>query len=328
VADAASSPASEEAALRARAEAWVKERTADAGAAAASGPEPAASSPALAAASPASDAASAAAPTALAASAAASTALAAASPASNAASDAASGPGRSILPARGPSAEPFDWPASTRVTYNLSGNYRGEMTGSAQVEWIRVGQKYEVHLDFLVGPDFAPIIRRRMTSTGELTADGLTPTRYDEETDVAFQKRRRVTLRFEGGDIWLANGDRHERWRGVQDTASQFVQLTYLFTVQPDLLKVGNTIEVPLALARSVNRWLYDVIDEQVLQTPFGPLPAVHLRPRRAIAKPGDLTAEIWFSPQLRYLPVRIRVEQDPQTWADLVIARKPDLAR
>ena len=40
-----------------------------------------------------------------------------------------------------------------------------------------------------------------------------------------------------------------------------------------------------------------------------------------------DLTAEIWFAPQLRYLPVRIRVEQDPQTFVDLVIARKPELA-
>ncbi len=34
---------------------------------------------------------------------------------------------------------PFAWPASTRVTYVLTGNYRGEVSGQAQVEWIRVG---------------------------------------------------------------------------------------------------------------------------------------------------------------------------------------------
>jgi hypothetical protein len=233
-----------------------------------------------------------------------------------------------ILPARGVAeAKPFDWPASTRVSYQLTGYYRGDVTGSAQVEWIRVGTRYQVNLDFIVGPDFAPIIRRQMTSQGELTVDGLTPTRYDEETQVAFRDRRRVTLRFEGDDIWLANGERRERWRGVQDTASQFVQLTYLFTLQPERLQVGRSVEIPLALARSVNRWTYDVLDETELQTPFGPLPAVHLRPRRNVAKPGDLTAEIWYSPRLRYLPVRIRVEQDPQTYVDLVIARKPDLA-
>jgi hypothetical protein len=309
VADAASAAAEEEA-LRARAEAWVKERTADAASAAASVPS-AAASQALAAATAAS------------ASTAASGAVAAASAAS-----AADVP-RGIEPARGvaTNAEPFDWPASTRVTYNLSGNYRGEVTGSAQVEWIRVGLKYEVHLDFIVGPEFAPIIHRKMTSSGDLGPDGLTPVRYDEETDVAFQNRRRVTLRFEDTEIVLANGERKERWRGVQDTASQFVQLTYLFTLHPELLRPGNSVEVPLALARSVSRWHYDVIGEMELQTPFGAISAVHLKPRRDVVKPGDLTAEIWFSPQLRYLPVRIRVEQDPQTWVDLVIARKPDLA-
>ena len=43
--------------------------------------------------------------------------------------------------------------------------------------------------------------------------------------------------------------------------------------------------------------------------------------------KSGDLVAEIWFAPALRYLPVRIRIEQDPQTFIDLVIARRPELA-
>jgi hypothetical protein len=233
-----------------------------------------------------------------------------------------------IVPARGPAdLPPFDWPASTRVSYLLTGYYRGDVTGSAQVEWIRVGLHYQVNLDFIVGPEFAPIIHRRMTSEGDLTADGLTPARYDEETQVAFHDRRRVTLRFEGADVVLANGERHERWRGVQDTASQFVQLTYLFTLHPELLQTGRSVHVPLALARSVSRWTYDVLEQSELQTSFGPLPAVHLKPRRDVVRPGDLIAEIWFSPQLRYLPVRIRVEQDAQTYVDLVIARKPDLA-
>jgi len=233
-----------------------------------------------------------------------------------------------VVPARGVAdVRPFDWPASTRVSYVLTGYYRGDVTGSAQVEWIRVGLRYQVNLDFIVGPDFASLIHLRMTSEGDLTADGLVPVRYDEETEVAFRDRRHVALRFEGDDVVLANGERRGGPRGVQDTASQFVQLTYLFTLHPELLEVGRSVQVPLALARSVSRWTYDVLDESVLQTPFGPLPAVHLRPRRDVVKPGDLTAEIWFSPQLRYLPVRIRVEQDPQTYVDLVIARKPELA-
>ena len=237
------------------------------------------------------------------------------------------GAGPSVAAASAPSGEPFDWPASTRVSYQLTGNYRGDVTGNAQVEWIRVGTRYQVNLDLLVGPEFAPIIARRMSSEGDLTADGLTPSRYDEDTQVMFRERRRVSILFEPDGVVLANGERRERWRGVQDTASQFVQLTYLFTMHPELLKVGGTVEVPLALARSMDRWIYDVLEEAVIQAPFGPLQTFHLKPRRAVPRPGELSAEIWFSPQLRYLPVRIRIVQDPQTYLDLVIARKPELA-
>ena len=45
----------------------------------------------------------------------------------------------------------FDWPPSTRLTYLMNGNYRGEVQGSATVEWIRVGLRYQVHLEAIVG---------------------------------------------------------------------------------------------------------------------------------------------------------------------------------
>ena len=229
--------------------------------------------------------------------------------------------------ASGASGPAFEWPASTRVSYGLTGNVRGEVTGDAQVQWVRAGTRYQVHLDLTVGPAFAPVITRRMSSDGELTEDGLSPRRYDEDTKVAFRERRRLTMHFEPDAVVLANGERHERLPGVQDTASQFVHLSHLFSTRPERLRVGNTIEVPLALPRKIDRWIYDVLAEETLQTPFGPLPTFHLKPRRVVQKGGDLVAEIWFAPQLRYLPVRIRIQQDPQTFIDLMIARRPELA-
>lgn len=236
-------------------------------------------------------------------------------------------PASASAPASGAARERFDWPNSTRVNYVLTGNVRGEVAGDAQVQWIRAGTRYQVHLDLNIGPSFAPVMTRRMSSDGELTEAGLSPRRYDEDTTVVLRARRRLTMHFEPDAIVLANGERHERWPGVQDTASQFVQLTYLFTTQPELLRVGGTVEMPLALPRKVDRWIYDVLGEEVLYTPFGALPTFHLKPRRAVQKGGDLVAEIWFSPQLRYLPVRIRIQQDADTFIDLMIARRPELA-
>jgi hypothetical protein len=233
-----------------------------------------------------------------------------------------------VAPDAAASAPPaFEWPGSTRLSYKLSGNVRGEVHGDAQVEWVRQGSRYQVHLDVTVGLPIAPLITRRMSSDGELTSEGLMPRRYDEDTKVMFRDRRRVTLLFEPDVVVLPDGQRRERWPGMQDTASQFVQLSWLFTMKPELLRTGGSVEVPLALPRSVDRWVYDVLEEEPVATLFGAVPAFHLKPRRVSRPGGELVAEVWFAPQLRYLPARIRIQQDPETFIDLVLARRPELA-
>jgi hypothetical protein len=224
------------------------------------------------------------------------------------------------------SAPQFDWPPSTRLTYGLIGYYRGDVQGSATVEWIRVGTRYQVHLEAIVGPTFAPLLVRRASSEGELGDNGLTPRRFEGEQRVAFRNRR-WAIAFEPERVRLPDGREVPTALGVQDEASLFVQLTWLFTTQPQLLQVGRTVEVPLALPRRVEPWQYDVVGAETLQMPFAQVPAMHVKPRR-IAKPGgDLTAEIWFAPGLQYLPVRILIHQDAQTYIDLTLQRAPQQA-
>lgn len=224
-------------------------------------------------------------------------------------------------------AEAFEWPGSTRLSYVLTGNVRGEVHGSAQVEWVRVGTRYQVHLDVTVGLPIAPLLTRRMTSDGELGPEGLVPQRYDEDTKVAFRDRRRVTMRFEPDAVVMGDGRRLPRPAGVQDTASQFVQLAWFFTLHPERLRAGGQVEIPLALPRSLDRWVFDVLQEETLYLPFGSAQAFHVKPRRVSRPGGELIAEMWFAPQLRYLPARIRIQQDEQTFIDLQLSRKPELA-
>jgi hypothetical protein len=221
---------------------------------------------------------------------------------------------------------PFEWPPSTRLTYVLNGYYRGDVQGSASVEWIRVGTRYQVHMEAIVGPTFAPLLVRRVSSEGDLGDSGLTPRRFEGEQRVAFRSRR-WAMTFEPERVRLPEGRDVPSVPGVQDEASLFVQLTWLFTTQPQLLQVGRTIEMPLALPRRVEPWQYDVVGEEMLQMPFAQVSAMHVKPRR-IAKPGgDLTAEIWFAPGLQYLPVRILIHQDAQTYIDLTLLRAPQQA-
>jgi hypothetical protein len=217
----------------------------------------------------------------------------------------------------------FEWPPSTRLSYTLTGDYQGPVQGQAQVEWRRQGQRYQVHLALSIGPFFAPLASRSITSEGEITTAGLRPRRYDEETRIALMQPRRLTIWLDDQQVRLPRGTAWPRPLGVQDSASQFVQMTWLFTTQPQWLQAGRSIELPLALPRRVDTWTYDVLGTEVLDTPAGSVQAVHVKPRREPGG-GDLTAEFWVAPSLQNLPVRILIRQNAQTHVDLLIERWP----
>ena len=254
-------------------------------------------------------------------------------PAASAPAEPASAPPSEPSPATVAAADPaasapaaFEWPGSTRLSYVLTGNFRGHVDGEAQVEWIRDGNRYQVNVDVVIGLSFAPTASRRLSSEGQLTADGLYPTRYDQLTHVMLRDDQRVAMQLLPDAVVLANGQRRIRWPGVQDTASQFVQLTWLFTTQPQKLRTGESVEIPLALPFRVEPWTYDVLEEETLYTSFGEVQAFRVKPRRQ-PRGGDLIPEMWIAPSMRYLPLRIRIHQDADTWVDLMIRRKPELA-
>jgi hypothetical protein len=244
----------------------------------------------------------------------------AAAPDISTAATSAAAPGSSPNPA-------LEWPPSTRLSYSINGDYRGPVQGQARVEWLRSGNRYQVFMDLSIGPSFAPLVTRRVSSEGEITAAGLAPRRYSEETKAVLRDARRFSVVFDESRVRLANGTEVPRPSGVQDSASQFVQLTWLFTNQPELLQPGRTIEVPLALPRSVQPWVYEVLGVETLYTPAGPVEAVHVKPQREAKPGGDLTAELWVAPSLQYLPVRMLIRQDAQTYMDLLIERLPQQA-
>jgi hypothetical protein len=222
---------------------------------------------------------------------------------------------------------PFDWPPSTRISYALNGWWRGPVEGQAQVEWLRRDQRYQVRFEVTIGPPFAPLARRSFISEGEIGEQGLVPQRYEQVTTQVFGNPKREAIQFDEQTVRLANGNTVARPPGVQDTASQFVQLTYLFTTQAGLLTPGRTLEMPLALPRSLEPWTYDIIGRETLHTNFGAVETLHVKPRRE-PRPGVvMTVELWIAPSLQNLPIRSLVRADAETWADLMITQPPQQA-
>ena len=206
------------------------------------------------------------------------------------------------------------WPADTRVSYQLKGHYRGRIYGSARVQWQREQSRYQVRLDLRM----ALVLGVSMISQGEVGAAGLSPGVYEEQFPWGL---RRVA--FEGGLVRFHNGTQLPQPPALQDTVSQFVELSHRFSSGREVLQTGSPISVWLARPQGMALWTYDVVEEEMLQTPeLGLVPAFHLRPRPIANPTGVISAEIWFAPSLQYLPVRVRIALGDGDFVDLLVER------
>jgi hypothetical protein len=205
-----------------------------------------------------------------------------------------------------------DWPTDTRLSYVLSGEWRGPLFGDARVQWQRDGDKYQVRLDVRIQVFGTQVF----TSQGEVTPQGLVPRAYEE-----MRPGKRRAAQFGDEVLMLENGRTAKRPPGVQDTASQFVELTHRFATGKEVLEVGRTVSVWLARPGAVDLWTYDIVARETLRTPrLGDVEAFHLKPRPIANPRGNITAEMWFAPTLQYLPVRIRVSMGNEAYLDLLV--------
>jgi Protein of unknown function (DUF3108) len=223
------------------------------------------------------------------------------------------------LPASAPSAAtspgPNDlWPADTRLSYRLTGYFRGELHGDARVQWQRSGARYQVRIE----ADISVLASLTMTSQGVVSDQGLVPDTYEEVV-----RGRRRGAQLDDTQVTLQNGTKLARPAGVQDTASQFVELAHQFASGRTALAPGRQVQFWMARPGAVDLWTYDMLEEVTLHTPsLGAVRAVHLKPRPIANPRGNIVAEMWFAPSLQYLPVRIRIQVGEGNYVDLLVDR------
>ena len=206
------------------------------------------------------------------------------------------------------------WPTDTRLTYEVTGEYRDRVYGDAHVQWQREGNRYQVRLDVTIR--IVVPITQTLTSQGEVTPAGLLPRAYEELRTGG--KRR--TTQF-GDEVVITEKGTLPRPPGVQDTASQFVELSQRFATGKEVLAVGRTVKFWLARPGGMDEWTYDVAERVTLRLPrLGEVETFHLKPRPIANPRGNITAEMWFAPSLQYLPAKIKVIMGTEAWLDLVV--------
>lgn len=218
----------------------------------------------------------------------------------------------------------FEWPKATRVTYKVEGYVRGPIYGNALVEWVRQDMRYQVHVDAILGPSFAPIGSRRWTSEGVISDRGLVPQRFESVDKLLIKSAKPKIVIFEDNDVVMPDGQRLAKLPGVQDAASHYIQLAYQFILNPGLIKVGGTIELPVAHTRRQEAVTYDIEAQETLDTPLGKVETFKLKPRKLQGQKPDELAEIWVAPGLQYLPIRMLVRQGDKNYLDMQMDKAP----
>jgi hypothetical protein len=157
-------------------------------------------------------------------------------------------------------------------------------------------------------------------STGRLGPDGLEPLRYAEQRG----KRAERAVEFDpaahrllpsGGVPPLAVPP------GTQDRLSVFYQIGLMARSDPASFVAGQSREVPVASLKSVETQRFDVIGDETLMTPEGPIRALHLRRPNPTGK-GDPRIDLWLGYDFEMLPVRLRIEDAGRRVLDQLIER------
>ncbi len=213
------------------------------------------------------------------------------------------------------------WPADTRVSYKLTGFFQGELFGTGQVQWTREGannERYQVRVIVDAG-----LYELRMTSQGRVSPKGLLPESFEEYSKRILGNARIRPLKIEEQELILEGNRRVPRPAAdplaVQDAVSQFIDIGHRFTEGRAKLEGGQTVSIWLGRPGGLDEWIYDIGPAETMNLPrIGAIMVHELKPRPLARPRGTFTMSMWLAPSLQYLPAKIRIQINPEAYAEL----------
>ena len=188
---------------------------------------------------------------------------------------------------------------STKLIYTLKTS-KFPFSLNAELLWRNLGDSYNARLRYSAFGQ-----TRMQTSQGKITDAGLAPERFGDKY------RSEVAAHFntaQGKISFSANTPDMPLLPGAQDRLSVLIQLGALVASDPAHFGPGTSISIQTAGPRSADVWLFTVMHSEPLDLPGGAVQSVKLE--RQPREPYDQKVEVWLSPQLAYLPVRIRITE------------------
>lgn len=204
---------------------------------------------------------------------------------------------RPVTPAAAPSRPPL--PKHAQLRYDVSqgdDNFKiGEAKHTLDIQNERYVLKSEVKTTGLVG--LLKSYRLVQTSAGKADAYFLQPETFSEEiVESKGTQKNRATFDYAAKKISYANGNERPLAPETQDSLT----ILYQFPAVPSHAEI---IEIALSTSQSAEKYRFEIVTNEELETPIGKLQTIHFRKLRAFNTEG---LEIWFAREYRWLPVKI----------------------
>jgi hypothetical protein len=215
----------------------------------------------------------------------------------------------------------LSYPASAQLQFDgVFMNKGSANTGSGVLSWKIDGASYELSLEAKA----MLILSRTEKSEGQLSPQGLAPQRY---SSVRTGRSEQAThFRPEIGKIQFSNNKPDEVLLvGGQDRLSAMIQLAGIIGGDPERYKIVNRISMQVAGLDRAEVWEFNIQGASDINVPAANMQALKLS--RTPRNEYDQRLEIWLSPQLGYLPIRIRqssVTAPDQDFTELVLRKLP----
>ena len=153
----------------------------------------------------------------------------------------------------------------------------------------------------------------RVVSVGRVTASGLQPLHFEGKRSESDPRRVRGEFDWQAGQLTIEHGGQIEKLplpRGTQDRLSILYQLMFLAPGKQ------QSLEIAMTNGRKLGHYQYTVQPGVEIDTPLGRMTTLHVVRQH---KPDENGAEIWVSPQHRFLPVKVLLDEDGTRYEQVI---------
>jgi hypothetical protein len=197
-------------------------------------------------------------------------------------------------------------PDSVRIKYQVETN-KFPYRLNAELRWEKNAESYDARLELN-----AFGLSRVQTSHGQITPEGLAPTRFSDKyrSEVAAHFNRekgKVTFSANTPDVTLLSG--------AQDRLSILMQLASMIAGAPGRFPTDTAIAAQTIGPRDASVWIFTVRSEESLRLPGGD--QITLKLVRNPREEFDQKVELWLAPTLGYLPARIKITEQNGDYVD-----------